>query len=279
MEPTHHDAMLRGMKVHYAEAGDGPPLLLIHGFLVSHKEWLPILPSLAASHRCIAVDLPGFGASDKRPPGQYPYTREAYAATLAELLSSLGIDRAHVCGHSMGGGIAMTLAADHPSLVERLVLIDPASHPFPMPFKGRLPMLPVFGPILFKRLYGRSLFRDYFRNDVFSGHPGLDLARVDEYFEDFRGKESREAAYECLQRAVAPLETLVERIPRVTAPTLLLWGEEDRIFPVSLAHRLVRELPSCQLVILEGCGHAANEEQPERTAELIRGHLSKTGGP
>ena len=262
------------MSIH--EEGEGPPLLLVHGFLVNHREWLPILPYLRAHHRCIVPDLPGFGASEKRPPGGYPYTREAFAATMVALLDELGIERTHVCGHSMGGAISLVMAADHAARVDQLALIDAACYPFDVPFKGKLPLLPVIGPIVFKRLYGRRLFRDYFRNDVFSGHPGLDLAQVDSYYEAFRSREAKEAAYETLQNTV-DLASLGPKIPRVQAETLVVWGDDDRIFPVGLAHRLVRELPSARLAVIGNSGHAPNEEHPRETAESILSHLGRHG--
>ncbi len=269
---THHDARLRGLSLHYVEAGEGPPLLLVHGILVSHKEWLAVIPELATRFRVIAPDLPGSGASEKRPPGAYPYTREAFADTLVDLLGELGIERAHVCGHSMGGSIALTLAADHPGRVDRLSVIDSASYSFPLPLKGRIPLLPVVGPFVFKRLYRKPVFRDYFVNDVWSGHAGIDLARVDEYYADFSSREGREAAYAALLETV-DLDSLVRKIPRVRAKTLVLWGEDDRIFPVGLAHRLVRELPDARLEILRGVAHAGNEERPDEVARALTGHF------
>ena len=271
-EIAHRDVVLRGLRVHYAEAGSGPPLVLIHGFLVSHREWLPILPYLAQSFRCILPDLPGFGGSEKRAPADYPYTREAFAETVADLMTALDLPRAHVCGHSMGGSVAITLAADHPERVNRLVLIDSASYPFPMPFKGKLPLMPVVGPVIFKRLYGRGLFRDYFQNDVWSGHPGCDLKLVDAYYDDFDSTEAREAGYAVLQRTI-DVGSLGPKITRIRAPTLIIWGDEDRIFPLGLGHRLAKDITGARLRILETCGHAPNEEKPEETAKMITSHL------
>lgn len=267
-----HDVSLRGVRLRYTEAGSGPPLLLVHGFLVSHKEWRPLLPHLTDRFRCILPDLPGFGASEKPNRGAFPYTREAFAEVLVELLDTLELPSAHLCGHSMGGGIAMTLAADHGERVERMTVIDSASFPFPVPLKGRLPLLPVVGPVVFKKLYRRPVFRDYFRNDVFSGHPGVDLARVDEYYDDFASREGRDAAYEALRSSVMNLASLEPKLRRVQAPTLVLWGDEDRIFPSSLAHRLVNALPNAELQLVESCGHAPNEEYPERTAQALLAH-------
>jgi len=274
-EIAQKDVALRGLRVHYAEIGSGPPLVLIHGFLVSHREWLPVLPYLASSFRCILPDLPGFGESEKRAPGDYPYTREAFAETVSDLMTALDLPRAHVCGHSMGGSVAITLAADHPERVNKLVLIDSASYPFPLPFKGKLPLMPVLGAVIFKRLYGRGMFRDYFQNDVWSGHPGVDLAAVDKYYEDFDSHEAREAGYAVLQRTI-DVVALGPKISRIRAPTLIIWGDEDRIFPLGLGHRLVKDIPGARLRILDTCGHAPNEEKPEETAKMITAHLLGT---
>lgn len=270
---THRDATLRGVRVHWAEAGQGPPLLLVHGLLVSHLEWLPVLPRLAASFRCIALDLPGFGKSDKPPESRYPYTREAFAETVAEFVRHLGLERTHVCGHSLGGAIALTLAADHPRAVDRLAVIDSAAYAFRIPLKGRLPLVPLVGPVLFKRLYGRGMFRAYFEDDVFSGHGGVDLDRVDAYYDDFDSPGARDAAYVALQRTI-DVGTLSRKVPRIEADTLVIWGEEDRLVPVGVAHRLARELKKARLEIVTGCGHAPNEERPDRTAELLLAHFA-----
>lgn len=254
------------------EAGEGPPLLLVHGLLVSHLEWLPVMERLSRSFRCIAPDLPGFGLSDKPPAQRYPYTREAFAETLHELLRSIDVPRAHVCGHSLGGAVALTLAADFPDAVDKLALLDSAVYDFRIPVKGRVPLLPVVGPLVFKRLYGRAMFRAYFADDVFSGHDGVDLERVDAYYTHFDGPGGRDAAYLALQRTV-DVVSLLPKIARVEADTLILWGDEDRLVPVGLAHRLVREMRRARLEVIEGSGHAPNEEHPERTAELLHAHF------
>ncbi len=273
MEIRRHDVLLRGLRLHYAEMGAGPPLLLVHGLAVSHEEWLPTLPLLAQHFRCIAPDLPGHGKSEKRSPADYAYTREAFADTVADLLSALGIARAHVCGHSMGGGISLVLAADRPEMVDRLVVIDPLSLPNPLPLKGRIPLLPVVGAFFWRQLYKRRLFRAYFTDDVWSGHAGVDLAQVDRYYETFDTADAREATYAALKATVVDVSSLGPKIARVRAPTLILWGEEDRIFPASLGPRVAREIAGSRLQVIETCGHAPNEEKPAETADLVIEHL------
>lgn len=275
MNLTHHDTSLRGLSVHWVEAGDGPPLLLVHGLLVSHLEWLDVLPALSEHFRCIALDLPGHGSSDKPGEDRFPYTREAFADVVHELARELGIERAHVCGHSLGGAISLTLAADHPEVVDRLAVLDSAVYKFTLPLKGRLPLVPGIGPLVFKRLYGRSLFHDYFAKDVFSGHGGLSMERVDRYYDDFNTRDGRNAGYAALRNTL-DVSSLEPKVARIRAPTLVLWGDEDRLVPVNLAHRLAREIEGAKLEIISSSGHAPNEEHPERVAELLLDHFGAT---
>lgn len=271
------EARAQGLHLHWVEGGDGPPLLLIHGFLVHHLEWEAMLGPLTRHFRCIAVDLPGFGRSDKPRPHDFPYTREAHAEVLEALLDLLEIPRAHVCGHSMGGAIAMTLAAEHPDRVERLSVIDPVSYPFRPPLKGRLPLWPGVGPVIFKKLYGKALFRDYMVQEVFSGRKDrVNFGRVDAYYAAFDPPAAREAAYATLPQTV-DVADLVPRIPRVNAPTLVVWGDRDRIFPLAFGRRLAAELPRGRLRIVPDCGHAPNEEHPHATAALVTAHHLRTG--
>src|SRR4030095_12941044 len=101
------DLVLRGVRVRCTEAGAGPPIVLVHGLCVSHKEWLGMLPEMAANFRCILPDLPGFGASEKPTGARYLYTREGFAETLRELFDVLELDPGQSCGPSMAGGAAI----------------------------------------------------------------------------------------------------------------------------------------------------------------------------
>ncbi len=266
------EAEVRGVHVRFAETGQGPPLLLVHGILVDHREWSQLVPLLATRFRCIAPDLPGFGASDKPAPDTFPYTREAFASALLGVLDHIGIERAHVCGHSMGGAIALTFAADFPERLERLTVLDAACYPMPLPLKGRLPLMPFIGPLVFKKLYRRPVFRDYFRKEVYNGRPPRHPELIDAWYDVFDTPEGREAGYASLRRAVADTSSLEPKIPRIEAPSLVVWGAEDRLVPVGLGHRLVKELREARLELIEGAGHAPNEEAPERISELLTAH-------
>ena len=263
------DVTVRGVRVRAIEAGspDAPPLLLIHGFIVNHSEFDDIIEPLAERYHVIAPDLPGFGDSEKPSPSRYPYGIDGFSESVADLMAAFGIGRARVLGHSMGGGVALTLAALHAELVERLVLVDSLSYPFPLSFKARLPLLPVVGGIIFKQLYGRSLFRAYFRDDVFSKDATLPLDRIDKAYDKFNGPAARESAF-AVMHAILDTRPVVARIGRVRAPTLIVWGREDKIFPLANGQRLARDINGARLAVLES-GHSPHEERPAEFVQKI----------
>jgi pimeloyl-ACP methyl ester carboxylesterase len=274
-EQRARDVTVRGVRVRAVEAGspDAPPLLLIHGFLVNHSEFDDVIDALAQRFYVIAPDLPGFGDSEKPSPSRYAYGIETFAESIADLIAAFGVGRASVIGHSMGGAIGLTLAAHHAELVDRLVLVDALSYPFPLSFKARLPLMPIIGGIIFKQLYGRSMYRAYFRDDVFSKGAMLPLDRIDAAYDKFNGPSARESAYSVMH-AILDTRPIVARIGRVRAPTLVVWGRDDKIFPLTNGQRLARDIHGASLEVME-TGHSPHEEQPvefvEKVAQFLEG--------
>lgn len=265
-ERTARDVTARGVRMRVIEAGAGQPILLVHGFLVSHIEFDDVIDPLAARFRVVAPDLPGFGDSEKPSPTRYPYGIEAFSEALADIIAAMELGRVSILGHSMGGAVALTLAASHPELVDRLVLVDALVYPFPLELRSRVSLVPVLGPFLFKQLYGRGTFRGYFREQVFS--PGFDvpLDRVDRYYDRFNTPAARESAYAVLS-AMTDTRPVVARIPRVKAPTMVVWGRHDRLLPPVFGQRLAREVGGARLELLDA-GHAPNEERPEELVAI-----------
>jgi len=263
------DVTARGVRTRVLEAGaeDAPALVLIHGFLTSHRAYDDLIGDLARRFHVIAPDLPGFGESEKPNPARYPYGIEAHAEAIADLIAAFGVGRASVLGHAMGGAIGLTLAAEHPELVTRLVLEDPLSYPVPMSLRSRIPLVPVIGGIIFKQLYGRALFRAYFREEVYSTGVSAPLERIDWHYDMFNSPSARESAY-AVMRAVLDTRPVVARITRVNAPSLVIWGRDDRIYPVQNAGRLARELPHAKLEIMDAA-HSPHEEKPREFIALV----------
>src|SRR6185436_16429418 len=122
-----------------------------------------VIDALAQRFHVIAPDLPGFGESEKPSPARYAYGIEAFSEAIADVIAAFGVGRASVLGHAMGGAVAITIAAQHAELVQRLVVVDPLCYPAPVTFRQRLELTPIVGSIVFKQLFGRRVFRAHFR--------------------------------------------------------------------------------------------------------------------
>jgi len=270
------DVAARGARVRLVEVGDGPALLLVHGYLSSRLIWEDVLPKLAAHFRVVAPDLPGFGESEKPPPARYAYGFDAFAESLVDVVAALGLGRISICGHGMGGSIALTLAARHPALVDKLVLVDPIVYPPHGDLLTRLANMPVVGPFAFKQFCGRTVFRRHFKERVYAPDARIPWERVDRHFDVFNLPAAREAALATL-RAVADTRPLTALLPRLSAPTLLVWGRDDRTLPVGQGRRLARELRHARYEVFE-CGHSPPEECPDAFADIAASFLASQGG-
>ncbi len=257
--------------------GAAPPLLLLHGLLVTHHSFREIIDPLAADRRVLALDLPGCGESDRPPPDRAEgYALSWIAACIEEVLGALEIDRVDLVAHSFGGAVALHLATRRPRAVRRLVLVDTVVFPMELPLEGKLALLPRLGPFVFKQLYRRTDLRRYL-SKVFSTPELLDERAVDVYWDRLGRDGGRETAYAMLEQ-MTRLDALSERLGRVEAPTLVVWGDRDRLMPVGIGERIVELLPQAALAVVEGCGHAVAEERPGALLELLREHLAATPG-
>jgi pimeloyl-ACP methyl ester carboxylesterase len=273
-EPKTSDLSARGTRVRFVEAGAGPPLLLVHGYLASHRTWDDVTPALAATRRVIAPDLPGFGESEKPSPSRYAYGFDAFADSLADVVAALGLTRVSVCGHGLGGSVALTVAAKYPDLVDRLVLVGPLVYAPRLGWMERAAPLPLVGPVAFKQLYGRAMFRRHFRDHYAT--EDVPWPRVDAHFDLFNVPAAREAAF-ATTRALLDTRPVVARVPRVTVPALVVWGRADRISPLADGRRLARELRGARFEVLES-GHAPHEQCPEDFVRVTRRFLTEAAG-
>lgn len=263
-QPTVRDVAARGARIRFVEAGSGPPLVLVHDYLASRVAWDDVLPRLATAFRVIVPDLPGFGESEKPPPGRYRYDFDAFSESLVDMLAAIGLGRVSLCGHAMGGAVALTIAASHAHLVDRLVLVNPLVYPPRPDALSRIAGVPFLGPLVFKQLYGRALFRTRFSSSA--------AARREQLFEIFDVPAAREAAYATMC-AMLDTRPLTASIPRVTAPTLVAWGRSNRAAPVEQGRRLARELRGARFEVFD-CGPSPAEEVPEAFASAVSAFLA-----
>jgi pimeloyl-ACP methyl ester carboxylesterase len=275
--PITRDVAARGARIRFVEAGSGPPLVLVHDYLASRVAWEEVLPQLAENFHVIVPDLPGFGESEKPPPSRYRYDFEGFSESLVDLIAALGLGRVSLCGHAMGGAVTLTLAASYAHVVQKLVLVNPLVYPPRQPDAlSRIAGVPLLGPLVFKQLYGRTLFRNRFLGDARPPAAGAASRRVDRLFELFDAPAAREAAYATM-RAMLDTRPLTASVPRVSAPTLITWGRANRSSPVEHGRRLARELGGARFEVFD-CGPSPAEECPDAFASAVTAFLATGHG-
>lgn len=265
-----------GVPMHYQEAGDSsaPTMVLIHGFASFSLVWSKVLLPLAdAGFRVIAPDLPGYGFSGK--PRHLDYTINSQAAMVVSLLKQLGIERTFLVGSSYGGAVAATIALDHPTLVEKLVLVGAVTNNKPTRYMlMRLFGSPVIGDILSPLLASsRTLLRRRMKK-VYDRHSWvLDERRVQARHLPLRTRGTHRA----IIRTVRGWDA--DRISRdahlISQPSLVMWGENDREVPLRDGERIHQEIPNSRLIVFRECGHIPHEEYPERFTEVVTEFLRK----
>ena len=265
-----HFAEVDGVRVHYQEAGNAvdPAVVLIHGFSSSTLVWSKVFLRLAdAGFRVIALDLLGFGYSEKPRRGEY--TIESQARMVVGLLDKLGIERANIVGSSYGGAVAATCALDHAHRLQKLVLVGAvANNDATKYILLRLFGFPVVGEIVSPLLIGsRSLLRRRMKR-VYERHSlMLDERRVEARHQPLRTANTQRAIIRTVRRWDA------ERIERdarlIKQPTLLVWGDSDRDVPLRNGEQLNRQITASRLIVFRNCGHLPHEEYPIGFTEVL----------
>ncbi len=264
----HRDIKANGVRLRVSEVGQGPSLVLLHGLFMDHTTWDPVGDALGQQYRVVAPDLPGFGQSEKPPESRFPYGINAFADAVVDLYAGLELGRAILVGHALGGAIAITLAARHPELISRLILVDALCYPASLDLATRVALLPMVGGFAFKQLWGKSAFKAYFKESYLSRDGRIPSPRLDHYYESFNTPAARASALSTL-RATRDTRAVVAHIARITTPTLVIWGSEDTLYPAALGHRMSREIPEAGFQLV-GAGHAPQEEQPAEVVAAIQ---------
>jgi pimeloyl-ACP methyl ester carboxylesterase len=261
---------VNGVPVHYQEAGesDSPPMVVIHGFASSNLVWSKVLLGLAdMGFRVIAPDLPGYGYSGK--PRDFDYTITSQAAMIVGFLKQLGIERTVLVGSSYGGAVAATIALDHPTLVEKLILVGAVTNNRPTRYMlMRLLGSPVIGDILSPLLAGSLTLVRRRMKRVYDRHSWvLDERRVQARHLPLRTRGTHRAIIRTVRRWDA------DRVSRdahlISQPSLVIWGENDREVPLRDGERIHQEIPNSRFIVFRECGHIPHEEYPERFTEVV----------
>jgi pimeloyl-ACP methyl ester carboxylesterase len=255
-----------GERIHLIERGTGPPLLLVHGFPSNAAAWSAIVPRLEAERSMVALDMVGFGQSTRRP--RRPMTGNAYADRLVALMDALELERIDVAGLSWGGSVVQRLAVRHPERVHRLVLLASvnAARVLPLRTSNLLGLaVAIRFPAVARRVVRRFLART-------SADPDLPVeALVRAYVEPLR-QPSTLAAMQRFVRDTAATQPI--DLGGITAPTLVVAPQADRIVPPALQQEIAELIPNAQYEPIPVVGHAVQFEAPDRVAGLIRDFLA-----
>ncbi len=250
--------------------GAGVPVVYVHGLLSSSASWKRVLTSASAGHPAVAVDLPGFGSSER--PWPYDYTVGGQAQALLRYLDGRGLGRVALVGNSLGGGVCLVIAAARPQQVAALVLVGSASPVTNIPWNFRLLRTPGVGEVEMELLV-RPVMTLALRHRLFARSERVTEETVDDWWLPIRVPGTRRAALAAIRSSTRGYEGLLSYI---RVPTLVLWGKEDRILPPEEGLRLATEIPGARLVVLPDTGHLPQEETPEEFSHAVRQFLNET---
>jgi len=247
-----------GHRVVYLDRGEGEPMLLVHGFGADKDNWTFLAANIPDAYRVIALDLPGFGESQRRDDQSYDV--RAQVERLLAFADALHLERFHLAGNSMGGAISARFAIEHPDRVRSLFLLDSSGLVAPHPSELDRALAAGQNPLLvtsvddFDRFLALgfvkppdipTFIKRYFAEQAVAHRPFND-----KIFADVTRKR----------------DVLASDLPKIAAPTLILWGAQDRIIDVSAAGLFQSAIPGARLSVLEQCGHAPMIEKPKETA-------------
>jgi pimeloyl-ACP methyl ester carboxylesterase len=272
---------IHGQPVTYHQMGSGPPVLLVHGITSSSRTWKSVMPRLAEKYTVIAPDLLGHGRSSK-PQGDY--SLGAYASGMRDLLVTLDVPRATVVGHSLGGGIAMQFGYQFPDRISRLVLVDTGGigrEVTPALRAATLPGAEYVLPLLFTpTLHDAGLkVRNFLAGFGLRG--SADVEGVAEGFASLTEADARRAFVHTVRSVIDPTGQRVSAADRLylTAdiPSMIVWGDHDRIIPVSHADMAHDLMPGSRLEIFPGAGHFPFNDDPDRFVRILDEFIEETG--
>jgi pimeloyl-ACP methyl ester carboxylesterase len=271
---------LHGRRVIYRVAGDGPPIVLIHGMLNSSSHWRSVALGLASEYTVIAPDLIGHGDS-AAPRGDY--SLGAHAASIRDLLAAIGIDRASIVGHSLGGGVAMQFFYQFPQRVERLVLVSSGGLGREVTASLRSAALPGVSPLLAMtirpRLVGALARGGALMRERGVG-AGVYLQAAARALRPLQSAESREAFLQTLRAVIDVHGQRVSATDRLylleALPTMIVWGERDNTIPLAHGREAHEAIPHSRFETIAGAAHFPHLEEPDALSALLRDFMRTT---
>jgi pimeloyl-ACP methyl ester carboxylesterase len=251
------------------ELNNKPKILFIHGFASSLYTFRKIVPLLKGKFSLLAVDLPGFGRSEKS--SSFIYSLENYARVMIECLNYFRIEKAHIAAHSMGGQIALHMAGSAPEKVGKLALLCSSGYLK----RAKTPLiytsyLPFFHKFVYRYVHRKDVSEHL--SNVFFDKSLIDEQLIEEFSRPLAEKEFYKSLIRLLRHREGDLHP--DQLRGIVSPILLIWGENDRVVPVQVGRQLVKDLPNAKLITYQKTGHLITEERPEQIYRHIMEHMT-----
>ena len=267
----------KGVAIKYYELGNGSPMVFLHGFGSSSRTWDAISKTLATKNKLFLIDLKGFGLSDK--PLDKKYAISDQADIISDFIKKNNLRNLVLVGHSMGGAITLLtflkLIKEKINPIRGLILIDNPAYKQRLPEFMKILKIPILNEMLLAILPANFRTRMSLKRCFFD-----DTKITDEIIKNYGDFLDSAGTYHALietAKKIIPKNAneIVSKYPEINVPVLLIWGENDKIIPLSIGQRLAQDIPNSELAIITQCGHIPPEEKPQETAEIISDFLSK----
>jgi pimeloyl-ACP methyl ester carboxylesterase len=249
---------INNINIHYKIVGNGPPILLLHDFLSSSMEFDKITAELSTTHKVVAIDLPGFGLSDKRT--DINYSRASMAEIAFQLMTNLGFNKFSVMGHCMGGEVALNMAVNHNNNIDKIILVDSTGYDL-----NNKVALPSF---IFKKIYLNYLTQLFFYFNSFYNKRTLDFDKFEiNYY------LNKNIPSDTLKKIINSDDkgSIKDKITTLKTPTLIIWGMNDKINLPANSYKFNTDLQNSTLILFSNTGHNPHIEQlPILKMEILK---------
>ncbi len=256
------------IRLRYLEAGSGEVVLMIHGFPTSSYLWRNVMPKIAETHRAIAIDLPGYGKSDK--PLDVSYSLNFYCDLLSGFMSGLGVEKINLVVHDLGGPIGVLWALRNQDKLHRLALLNTLVYP-DFSWAVLLFTLAVKAPVLNHWLSSKRGIAAAMRIGVWN-KDRLTASLLNNYQSPFATRDARSALLKSASNfSINAFKEMEAKLPELKVPVRAIYGENDRILPkvARTMTRIKQDVPHTQVTSLPNCGHFLQEDEPEKIGELL----------
>ncbi len=271
MESDTKTFFYEGVKIKYDEIGSGEPIILLHGFGVSSYSWHLISKPLSQKNKLFLIDLKGFGSSDK--PLDDKYSISDQAEIILSFIQKNNLQNLILIGHSMGGVVALQTVLQciktGNNFLKGLILIDSPAYKQRLPLFIQILRIPVLNKLIFSFLPVKLCTKLLLRKTFFNDNKITD-EMVKNYSRSLDMTGSSHALIATANKIVPEnTDEITSKYKEIKIPTLIIWGEDDKIIPLPTGQHLEQTIPNSKLVIILDCGHMPQEEKPEETTEII----------